>query len=102
MKLVIAARVASLASRCGECWAPGISWVLVGVWTLLQDMNLLVGAVGIGGALQAQNRHADVGEQTGDVEVAKARVQPGVVPSTERGVDIAMVARQALSQVPVS
>ena len=100
MKSVMAARVSSLASRCGECLAPGIRRVSIGACTLAaKTLQLVVGAVWIVGALQCQDRHPDGGQEAGDVEGAEPRVQPGVVPAPERDIDVAVVAREALAQV---
>ena len=96
MKPVMAARVSSAASRCGRMAGAGDQLGLdrrlhVG----FQDPELLVGAVGIVGALQRQDRHLDVRQEAGDVEVAEPGVEPGVVPALERGVDVAMISSEA-------
>ncbi len=64
-----------------------------------QHAELFGGAVRVVGALQAQDRHADAGQEFGDVEGAEARVQPGAVPAVERRIDVAVVAGEALAQV---
>ena len=92
--------MASLASRCGACLAPRIRRGVIGdLHVGGEDAQLLVGAVGIVGALQRQDRDRDAGQQAGDVEGAEARVEPGVVPAAERDVDVAVVAGEALAQV---
>ena len=63
-----------------------------------QNAKLDVCAVGIVGALQRQDGNLDGRQKAGDVEVLETRVQPGVVPSSERGIHVDMVARQALTQ----
>ena len=64
-----------------------------------ENPKLVLGPVGIVGALQCQDRRLNGGEEAGDVEGAEPRVQPGVVPSPERDFDIAVVAGEALAQV---
>ena len=61
--------------------------------------QLFFGAVGIVRALQRKHRHLDVGQEAGDVEVAKARIEPGVVPASERDIDVGVIAREARAQV---
>src|SRR5436305_12825313 len=55
---------------------------------LFGDLDLTQGAVLVVGALHDQERHADIGEIFRNIPVAKFRVEPGVVPSVERVVDV--------------
>src|SRR5689334_560929 len=65
----------------------------------LEDTQLLICAVWVIGTLQRQDRHLDPRHLFCDVEVEKARIEPGVVPSTECNIDVTVIARQSLAQI---
>jgi hypothetical protein len=65
----------------------------------LHDLKLRLRAVGVVGALQAEGRDTDDRQETGDVEVAEARVEPGAVPAMEGVVGVAVIAREAGAEV---
>src|SRR6187431_392822 len=66
---------------------------------LLSNLDLLHGAILVVLALHDQHRHADIGEELGDVPFAELRVEPGAVPALERIVDIVMPAREPHAQI---
>src|SRR5208283_5460695 len=57
---------------------------------LFSRIDLLERAVLIQGALQNQDRHADVAERLGNVPVLEVRIEPGLDPGTERAVHVGM------------
>ena len=100
MKSAIAAKVCSFASRCGAWRAPGDQ--------LDFDRRPHIGPERASAAhrchrdhrrLAGQDGHADAWKEPGDVEIAKPRIQPGVVPAAERDVHVAVIAGQALAQI---
>src|SRR4030081_1234061 len=56
------------------------------------DFDLANSPIVVVGALHDRDRHADVSEIFGDIPVAKLWVEPRVVPSVERVIDIAVPA----------
>src|SRR5262249_13570815 len=65
----------------------------------LCGFDLLHGAVLIVRTLHDQHRHADVGKKLRDIPLAEVGIEPGVVPSLERIIDIRMPSRQARAQI---